>query len=158
MLSPMDKQAFLAEIRATHAPLAAAVGTLPEHAWGEPLPDMDGWTRKDTLAHVGWWSDHAAGVVTALRAGREPDEGEPDIGIDDQNRAILETFRDRGPDEVRAYEAAAFDRLVAAVEAASDEELFTAGRFPSLGEDTLAAAVALDSTSHYPEHLPHLAA
>ncbi len=59
---------------------------------------------------------------------------------------------------MRAFEAAAFERLVAAVEAASDEDLFTANRFPWLGEETLATAVAWDSIRHYPEHLPHLTA
>lgn len=158
MLSQMNRQTFLAEIRATHEPLAVVVGTPPDDSWAEPLPDMNGWTRKDALAHVGWWSDHSARVVTALRAGGVPYERDPDFDIDAQNRSILEEFRDRDPGEVRAFEAAAFDRLVAAVEAASDEDLFTADRFPWLGEETLATAVAWDSTKHYPEHLPHLTA
>jgi hypothetical protein len=127
MLAPMNKQTFLAEVRATHEPLAAVVGTLADDAWAEPLPDMDGWTRKDALAHVGWWSDHSARVVTALRAGRVPYERDPDLDIDAQNRSILEEFRDRDPGKVRArspgnedrtadFEATAFERLVAAVE------------------------------------------
>ena len=115
----MDKQAFLAEIRATHEPLAAAVGTLTDDAWDEPLPDMAGWTRKDALAHVGWWSDHSVRVITALRAGRVPYERDPDFDIDAQNQSILAEFRDRDAGEVRALEAAAFERLIAAVEATS---------------------------------------
>ena len=87
-----------------------------------------------------------------------PYEQDPDFDIHAQNSSILEEFRDRDPAEVRAFEAAAFERLVAAVEAASDEDLFTADRFPWLGEETLATAVAWDSTKHYPEHLPHLTA
>ncbi len=158
MLTQMNKQALLAEIRATHEPIAAAVGTLTDDALAEPLPNMQGWTRKDALAHVGWWSDHSARVITALRAGGVPYEHDPDFDIDAQNRSILEEFRDRDPGEVRAFEAAAFERLVAAVEAASDEDLFTAGRFPWLGEETLASAVAWDSTRHYPDHLAHLTA
>jgi hypothetical protein len=158
MLSWMTKETFLAEIRASHEPLAAVVGTLAEGAWAEPLPDMDGWTRKDALAHVGWWSDHSARVVTALRAGEEPYDRAPDFDIHAQNRSILEQFRDRDPGEVRAYEAAAFERLVAAVEAASDEDLFTAERFLWLGDETLATAIEWDSTKHYAEHLPHLTA
>jgi hypothetical protein len=154
----VTRQAFLAEIRASHAPLEAAIGTLVDDAWSEPLADMDGWTRKDALAHVGWWSDHSARVVTALLAGELPYERDPDVDIHIQNRSILEAFRDRDAAEVRAYEAAAFERLVAAVEAASDDDLFTAGRFPWLEEETLAAAVEWDSTRHYPEHLPHLTA
>jgi hypothetical protein len=85
-----------------------------------------------------------------------PYERNPDFDIDAQNRSILEEFRDRDPDEVRAFEAAAFERLVAAVGDASDEDLFTHDRFPWLGDATLATVVAWDSTRHYPEHLPHL--
>lgn len=152
----MNKQTFLAQIRATHEPIAAAIRKLAEEAWAELLPDMNGWTRKDALAHVGWWSDHSARVVTALRAGEVPYERDPDVDIHAKNRSILEEFRDRDPGEVQSFERAAFERLIAAVEAASDEDLFTANRFPWLGEETLVTAVAWDSTKHYPEHLPHL--
>jgi hypothetical protein len=152
----LTKQAFLDEIRASHAALAAAIRTVADDAWVEPLADMDGWTRLDALAHVGWWSDHSARVITALRAGEAPYERDPDFDIDAQNRSILEEFRGRSADAVRAYEAAAFDRLVAAVEAASEEDLFTADRFAWLGEETLAEAVEWDSTKHYAEHVPHL--
>jgi hypothetical protein len=152
------KEAFLLEIRATHEPLASAIATLADDAWAEPLVDMDGWTRQDALAHVGWWSDHAVRVITSLTAGGAPYDRDPDFDIHAQNRSILEEFRGRDAGEVRAYEAAAFERLVAAVEAASDEDLFTPDRFAWLGEETLAAAVEWDSTKHYPEHLPHLTA
>ena len=154
----MNKQSFLAEIRASHEPLAAVIGSLADDAWAERLPDMAGWTRKDALAHVGWWSDHSARVITALRTGAVPYDRHADFDIHAQNRSILEEFRDRDPGDVRAFEAAAFERLVAAVEAASDEELFSAHRFPWLEEETLAAAIEWDSTKHYPEHLPHLTA
>ena len=154
----MTKQTLLDEIHASHEPLAAAVATLADDAWAEPLADMDGWTRKDALAHVGWWSDHSVRVVTALRAGEEPYERNADFDIDAQNRAILEEFRDRDPGEVRAFEESAFERLVAAIEAASDDELFATDRFAWLGDESLAAAVEWDSTKHYPEHVPHITA
>ncbi len=154
----MNKQSFLAGIHAAHEPIVAAVANLADDAWVEPLRDMDGWTRKDAVAHVGWWSDHSARVVTALCAGEVPYEHDADFDIDVQNRSILDDFRDRDPAEVRAFEAAAFQRLVAAVEAASDEDLFTAHRFGWLEEDTLASAIEWDSTKHYPDHVPHLTA
>lgn len=154
----MTKDTFLTEIRETHAPLVSAIRTLPGDAWAEPLADMDGWTRQDVLAHVGWWSDHSVRVIRALTAGGVPYERNADFDVDAQNRAILDEFRGRDAAEVRAYEAAAFERLVAAVEAASDEDLFTVNRFAWLGEETLAAAIEWDSTKHYPEHLPHLTA
>jgi hypothetical protein len=157
ILTAMNRESFLAEIRAAHEPIAAVVETLADEAWAEALPEMHGWTRKDVLAHVGWWSDHSARVITALLAGEVPYERESSFDIDAQNRSILEEYRDLDAGEVRAFEAAAFERLVAAVDAASDEDLFAAGRYPWLEGETLAAAVGWDSTKHYPEHLPHLA-
>src|SRR4051794_27828392 len=97
----MTKQDFLDEIRRTHAPVSAAVASLTDDAWAEQLSDMDAWTRKDALAHVGWWSDHSARVVTALRKGEVPYEHDPDFDIDAQNRTILDEFRDRDAAEVR---------------------------------------------------------
>lgn len=154
----MNKQTFLVEIRAAHEPLVAGAGALTDEALAETPQDMDGWTRKDVLAHVGWWSDHSVRVITALRAGDMPYERDPDFHIDTQNRATFEEYRDRDTGEMHAFEATAFERLVAAVEAASDDELFTAGRFPGLEDETLAAAVEWDSTKHYPDHLSHLTA
>ena len=158
MLTDMDKETFLEEIRATHEPIVAAVATMAESACTASVPDMPGWTRKDALAHVGWWSDHGARVITALTAGQTPYERDPNIDIHAQNRLILEEFRDRDLGEVRAFEAAAFERVVAAVEAASDEDLFTAHRFSWIENETLAEAIAWDTTRHYPEHLKHLTA
>jgi hypothetical protein len=154
----MNKETLLAEIRATHEPIAAAVATVPDDAWDVPMGDMGGWTRKDVLAHIGWWSDHSARVVAALTAGRVPYERQPDFDIDAQNRSILDEFRDRDLAEVRAFEADAFQRLIAAVETASEADLFTPSGFAWLEDDTLATAVEWDSSRHYPEHLPHLVA
>jgi hypothetical protein len=155
---PMDKETFLAGIRATHQPLATAAAALSDDALAESVPEMAGWTRRDVLAHVGWWSDHSVRVVTALRQGTEPYERDPNFDIDAQNRSILEEFRDRDAAGIRAFEAEAFERLVAAVDAASEDELFTPHRYPWLDEETLAAAVEWDSTKHYPDHLAHLGA
>lgn len=154
----MDKQTFLAEIRATHELLAAAIAGVPDDGWAEPVEGLDGWTRADALAHVGWWSDHSARVIAALRDGRAPYEQDPDVDIDARNRAILEEWRGREPAEVRDFEADAYARLVAAVEAASEEELFEPHRFGWITDETLAEAVGWDSSDHYREHLPHLTA
>jgi hypothetical protein len=151
----MNRETFIAELHATHEPLAAAVEALPAAAWTEAVPAMPGWTRKDVLAHVGWWSDHSVRVITALRAGGVLYERDPDLDIDTQNRLILDEYRDRDLADMRAFEATAFERLVAAVEAAADEELF-ATRFSWLGDQSLEDAVAWDSTGHYRAHLPHL--
>ena len=155
-MEPIDKDTLLSRMRETHADLEAVVGSLDDDALGAPARDMDGWTRKDVVAHVAWWSDHSARVITALRAGREPYRRD-ERGIDVVNAEILAEHRDETPDEVRRSEHEAFERVVAAVEAASDDDLFSVGRFAWLGsEEPLVETVQWDTTRHYPEHLEQL--
>ncbi|OGO58302.1 MAG: hypothetical protein A2V85_16590 [Chloroflexi bacterium RBG_16_72_14] len=155
----MDNLTLLADIRAHHDALEAAAAALDAYAFAAEVPDMGGWTRKDVLAHVEWWSDHSARVVAALLAGREPypRDGEP-FDIDAHNARILAESRARSLNDVRRGEAEAYRRVVAAVEAASYADLLEAGRFAWLGGEPLYRTVAADTSEHYAEHLPHLAA
>jgi len=153
----MDKPTLLREMRRTHGDIESVSATLDVAALLAPAPGMDGWTRKDVLAHVEWWSDHSARVVTALLEGHEPYDANGSWDIDVHNARILEESRARDAADVRSGEAAAFERVLAAVEAAPPDALFTAGRFAWLGDDPLAELVASDTTRHYPEHVPHLA-
>ena len=155
----MDKASLLGDISATHEALAAAANGLDDAALGAPAPGMAGWTRKDVLAHVEWWTDHSARIVAALVAGETPYERGGPWSLDGQNARILADNRDRAAADVRRGEAEAFARLVAAVESASEDELFTVGRFTWLESDEpLAATVAGDSSDHYREHLAQLEA
>jgi len=131
----MDKTTLLTRIRETHARLEETARGLDDAALQAPAPGMDGWTRKDVLAHVGWWSDHSARVVEALRAGREPYDRTSEPDTDDFNARILAEHRNLTSQEVRRAEAEAYERLVAGVEAASEDELFAVGRFGWLGDD-----------------------
>ena len=152
----MNKIELLADMRATHAELAATAAALDDDALDPPAPGMDGWMRKDVLSHVAWWSDHSARVVEALRAGREPYVREEHWDVDAQNATVLAESRGRTPAEARRSETESFAGLVAAVEAASEEELFEVGRYPWLGSQALADIVIGDSSDHFPDHLPQL--
>jgi len=59
----MDTQTFVDQIRSTHAALEAAAAALDEAGLLGQAPGMDGWTRKDVLAHVEWRSDHSSDVL-----------------------------------------------------------------------------------------------
>lgn len=157
-LSGMDKPTLLTDIRGHHDALEAAAVALDADAFAAEVPGMDGWTRKDVLAHVEWWSGHSARVVEALVTGREPypRDGEP-FDIDLHNARVLAESRARPLDDVRRGEAEAYRRVVAAVEAAPDADLLEPGRFAWLGGEPLFRTVAADTAEHYAEHLPHLA-
>jgi hypothetical protein len=152
----MDKIELLAAIHATHAELTAAAAALDDDALAGPAPEMEGWTRKDILAHVEWWTTHSANVLEGVRSGVDPYPGS-DVPWDSDawNARILAENKDRSADDVRRGEADSFARLVAAVEGATDEELFAADPHPWL-DGTAAETVIEDSTRHYPDHLAHL--
>jgi Protein of unknown function (DUF1706) len=154
----MDKATLLDQIRATHAPIESAAAAFDDEALLGPAPGMDGWTRKDVLAHVEWWNLHSAHVVAGVRSGVDPyPGGDEPWDPDAWNARILAENRDRAPGDVRRGEAASFARLLAAVEAATDEELFGEDPHPWL-DGTLAETIAEDSTLHDPDHVLHLAA
>jgi Mycothiol maleylpyruvate isomerase N-terminal domain len=153
----MDKPTLLREMRETHAKLESAIAGLDDARLLAPAPGMDGWTRKDVLAHVEWWNEHSIRVIEGVRTGVDPD---PDTGeawtIDAHNARVLEQNRSRSAADVRRGEAEAFQRLLTAVEAMPEDALLAMDPVPWLS-GTLADAVAGDSTLHYPEHVPHLA-
>jgi hypothetical protein len=152
----MDKDTLLRRIRETHAPIEAAAAALDDHALLAPAPGMDGWTRKDVLAHIEWWSDHSVHVIAGARSGVDPyPGGDEPWDPDAWNARILAENRDRTADDVRRGEAAAFARLVETVEGATDEELFTEDPHPWL-DGTVAETVIEDSVAHYPDHVAQL--
>jgi len=153
----MDKPTLLIAIHETHAAFAAAADALDEKALAGAAPGMDGWTRKDVVAHVEWWNGHSSDVLAGVRSGVDPYPGDDEPWDPDAwNARILAENRDRSSVDVLAGEAAAFERLVAAVEGATDEELFAEDPHPWL-DGTAAETVEADSTLRWPEHVPHLA-
>jgi hypothetical protein len=154
----MDKDTLLTLVREGHAPIEAATAALSDQDLLKPAPGMPGWTRKDVLAHIEWWHDHSSDVLEGVRTGVDPYPGSPGEpwDIDAHNARILAESRDRTSADVRAGEARSFARLVAAVEAATAEELFEADPHPWL-DGTAADCVQDDANRHYPEHALHLA-
>ncbi len=153
----MDKETLLTQILETHGPIEAAAAALDDDALLGAAPDMEGWTRKDVLAHIEWWSAHSADVIEGVRSGVDPyPGGDEPWDADAWNVRILDENRARTADDVRRGEAGAFARLVAAVETATDDELFAEDPLPWL-DGTLAETIIEDSSRHYPDHVPHLA-
>jgi len=71
----MDKAELLTVIREAHSTLVAAAAALDDEALLAPAPGLDGWTRKDVLAHVEWCNRHAADVIEGVRTGIDPYPG-----------------------------------------------------------------------------------
>jgi hypothetical protein len=154
----MDRTELLDALRTTHAPIEAAAAAHDDEALSAPAPGLDGWTRKDVLAHLEWCNRYAADVVGGVRTGVDPDPDTDDGSwdVDVENARILEENRDRPAADVREGEVASFQRLLGAVEAATEDELFRPDPQPWL-KGTAAEEVEGNSTLHYREHASHLA-
>jgi len=152
----MDKHTLLRTMDDAHNMLAGLISGLSDEALDAAAPGMEGWTRKDVVHHIAWWHDHSAGVAKALGAGREPYDAST-WDVDGWNARTLEEGRSMTALAIRNEEAQSYVRLRSAVEAASPEELFTAGHFAWMDGRILADTVEGDSFGHYPEHLAHLA-
>jgi hypothetical protein len=152
----MDKDALLRDIRAGHAAIVNAISALGDEALLDPAPGMEGWTRKDVVAHIEWWHEHTSNVIEGIRTGVDPYPGDDESwDTDAWNARILAENRERTAADVRTGEAASFTRLVGLVEGVTEDELFRDDPQPWL-DGTLAQTVISDSVEHYTEHIPHL--
>lgn len=151
----MEKSELIRSIREAHQRMATAIERLPDDRLLEPA--MDAWTGKDLVAHMAWWHDHSARAIEELRAGRQPyDRTDPANAMDALNdRTHREHMDDAAATTRRAF-IESFNRLLAALEPATDEELFARDRWPWLDGEALVEMILWDSSRHYDLHREHL--
>ena len=147
----MNRPTLLSAIEAGRARLDAALAMLPDDAMLDRIDDA--WTRKDVVAHLEAWERRVVDLLEALRAGIEPAER---IETDELNARVHATNRDRSLEEVRMSERSAYARLLAAIDRATDEELFEGGHFAWTAGDPLADWFRGNTDEHYDEHLEQL--
>ncbi len=151
----MDKPELIRTIQEAHQRMARAIEHIPDERLLEPV--MDGWTRKDLLAHMAWWHDHSVLVIEGLRAGRDSDDGtDPANTTDAVNERTHNEHLADPPELTRWAFNESFTRLLAALEPVTDEELFADDRWPSLGGEGLVETILWDSSRHYDAHREHL--
>ena len=142
-------------MRDAHQRVADAIEHLPDERLLESA--LDNWTGKDLLAHMAWWHDHSALVIEGLRAGREPyDASDPANATDALNERTHREHVDDPPELTRRAFAESFARLLSAIEAVPDDELFAGDRWPWLGGEALVETILWDSSRHYDAHRENL--
>lgn len=130
--------------------LAEALARFDDQAM---LDRVDGdWTRKDVLAHLEAWERRVVERLHALRRG----EAIPADDTDALNAQFHARDRDRSLADVRSGEGEAYASLVAAIEGASDEELFDGRHFAWTEGDAFADWFRGNTDEHYDEHLEQL--
>jgi hypothetical protein len=152
----VDKTELIRTIREAHQRVADAIEHLADERLLEPV--LDNWTGKDLLAHMAWWHDHSVLVIDGLRAGRQPYDGtDPANTTDGFNERVHREHLDDRPGVTRVAFKQSFERLLAAIETLTNDDLFGADRWPWLGREALVETLLWDTSRHYEAHLKHLA-
>ena len=147
----MNRATLLTTIRSGRERLEATLAALP----GETMLDrVDGaWTRKDVIAHLEAWERRVVENLETLRRGSEPDGS---IATDELNDRFFASNRDRTLEDVLAGERDAYRAVLAAIEGATDEELFDTEHFGWTEGDPFADWFRGNTDEHYAEHLEQL--
>ena len=147
----MDRDELLVHLHAGRERLLAALAGLPPHSMLDRVDDE--WTRKDVVAHLEAWERRVVELFERLRHGEEP----PDAGdTDELNARFHATDRFRSLDDVIAGEGAAWRRLIAVVEDATNDELFDPERFGWTQGDPFVGWIRANADEHFDEHLDQL--
>jgi hypothetical protein len=133
----------LAAGRAREAELARQCDDTPADPAGR-------WSAKDHLVHLTAWRDYAASVLDATRTG-SGDQLPQSEDVDAFNARVYEANKDRAAADVTEEAQASWDRLEAAVEACTEEDL--ARPHPRNRDLKVWATVPANGHGHVAEHL-----
>lgn len=161
MNAPTTKSALLAQIRAARAEFEAALAQVSPAALTEPGFNGD-WTGQDLLAHIFEWEEHMLYWYEAGKTGRPFERPEPGYtwsDIDRLNADLRARHQHRPLEEVLEEFAASYRAITAAIEAMSEDELFSVGYYDWTGDRyPLVVYLRANTDEHYAEHLPQLRA
>jgi hypothetical protein len=156
MAEPTNKAELLREMQSGYAAFEQLLAPLS----GEQLttPGVNGdWSIKDILVHLATWQARAAHSVESLTRGEQPRHDPPIENDEEMNRFNDATFaakRSLPLEQVWHDFRASYQRLLAAVEASSEVDLFDPQRFAWTDGSPLWQNIAGNSFGHYEEHVP----
>ena len=143
--------ALVAELEQAHGEFVAALNDVdPALATAPGL--VGEWSARELVAHMGYWSGHAAEALHLAVAGRLAEFGEPQLDVDARNETVARVARESDYPLVLAREESSYlaflDRLRALDPALLSE------RAPYGA--SLEHIVREDGAEHYREHTAHL--
>jgi hypothetical protein len=147
----VDRPTLRRHLDAGRIRLDAALAGFSDEAMLDRIDDE--WTRKDILAHIEAWERRVVDLLERLRAGEALAE---QVETDELNARFHAADQDRSLADVRSGERAAYERMLAAIDDAADEELFDGSHFAWTEGDRLADWFRSNGDEHYDEHLEQL--
>jgi hypothetical protein len=147
----LDRETILSRIRTKRRRLEQNLAEVPQGQMETPGVVGD-WSVKDVVAHLVDWEERFLGWYKAGRRGEVPEVPAPGFSwkdLDLLNRQIYERHRGRSLAEVLEDFHASCARVLATVEAMSEDEILTAGRYGWLGENALVGPILANTANHY---------
>ncbi len=145
--TPDDLQALERDLVAARDEFVAALGDVDPALL--TAPGLAGqWSARELLAHLGYWTGHAAEALHTAAEARTADFGEDELDVDERNAVVARVAAETDLATVRKREEAAFDALLTALRAADPawlEERVSYG-------DSIEQVVRDDGADHYREH------
>ena len=146
----MRRSELVARIRSTRAEFEDLLAGLSPDEMTRPGVAGD-WSVKDMLAHIAWYEAEEAEFY-----GETSVEGSPlwKVPQDPRNQVVVEQARPRPLEQVLADFRSAHDRFLKVIEALSEEDLATPGRFPGTSAEWPPwRRIAVHSCDHDREHM-----
>ena len=148
----MNKQDLLEKILVIREELESALNKVGDQQ--KSLVILHGeWSITDLLGHLGFWENRVADLYEALTAGKSP---EPAKDLDSMNASSIIEMRKKTFSEVELYERHAYQRILAIIRHASEQELFDPGFFEWTNGSSFQELISDNTWGHYAEHLPEL--
>ena len=150
----MDKATLLDKIRTRQAEFEALLATLNEDQLNTPGVSGD-WSIKDILAHLVAWQKRTLAYLDAVARQGEPgvESISSDAEMDELNARFYVGNKSRPLADVMTDFKNTYARVVAAVEALSEDDLFEPNRFAWLRGDPIWEQVAGNTYEHIDEHI-----
>jgi hypothetical protein len=144
---PEQVQALVNDLIAARDEFLAALGDV------EPslllAPGLVGeWSARELIAHIGYWTGHAAEALHHAEQGRLEGFGDDEHDVDERNAIVARVAAGTDLDTVRQREEAAFEAMLTRlrrVDPATLDDKVSYG-------DTLERVIQDDGSDHYREH------
>jgi hypothetical protein len=150
MPETVEKAELLRRMQAGYQQFEALLAPLSEVQMTDPHVNGP-WSVKDNLAHLTVWQDYLLSHLQGLLTNQKPPEFMPGLsGEDAINERIYQENKDRPLAEVHTAFRASYQRVLAAVEAVSEEALNVP--LPWRSSSPLWPFIVGNTFGHYEEH------
>ncbi|HEX6655689.1 MAG TPA: maleylpyruvate isomerase N-terminal domain-containing protein [Candidatus Limnocylindria bacterium] len=149
MIEPGPEQvdALVAELEAARGEFVAALDAVEPDLLLTPGLVGD-WSAKELVAHIGYWTGHAAEALHSAEQGRLSEFGEDELDVDERNAVVARVAGETDLATVRKREEAAFSAMLTRLKRVDPTLLDDKVSYG----DSLQRVIQDDGAEHYREH------